>query len=172
MVNHRFYSDELREFLKTNKLDKFDDIADTILIAIQEMATARKWPPRKTSDLLRPLLFCQTLTVTRSTPHVLASSEASSITKSERRKISLSKSFWEGLGLRVTLSCFAWVGIQGWALKNKTPDGPQTMRRVWMGGFSLLNTVTDFVDFLKRRVTWQTRWARCLGMSWRTTETS
>ena len=41
-MNHRFYSDELREFLKTNKLDKFDDIADTILIAIQEMATARK----------------------------------------------------------------------------------------------------------------------------------
>ena len=127
--------------------------------------------PRKTSDLLRPLLFCQTLTVTRSTPHVLASSEASSRTKSERRKISLSKSFWEGLGLRVTLSCFAWVGIQGWALKNKTPDGPQTMRRVWMGGFSLLNTVTDFVDFLKRWVTRLTRWARCLGMSWRTTET-
>ena len=121
MVNHRFYSDELREFLKTNKLDKFDDIADTILIAIQEMATARKWPPRKTSDLLRPLLFCQTLTVTRSTPHVLASSEASSITKSERRENSLSKSFWEGLRLGVTISCFAWVGIQGWALKNKTP---------------------------------------------------
>ena len=34
MINHRFYNDDLRGFLQKNKLDKFDDIADAILIAL------------------------------------------------------------------------------------------------------------------------------------------
>ena len=33
-INHKFLNDGTREFLKKNQLDKFDDIADTILMLL------------------------------------------------------------------------------------------------------------------------------------------